>query len=104
MPYYAVANGRTIGIFLNWNDCNHSVKGYKNASYKKFDTKEEAEMFINHDTSNEKNDLTYNNKPITEYINKQNKIGATIGALLFKKDFPEYLCQFIDLCIVDKIS
>jgi len=46
MPFYAVANGRTIGIFLNWNDCNNSVKGYKNALYKKFNTKEEAENFI----------------------------------------------------------
>ena len=52
MPFYAVANGRTIGIFLNWNDCNNSVKGYKNALYKKFDTKEEADNFIK---VNEKN-------------------------------------------------
>ena len=28
MPFYAVANGKTIGIFLNWNDCNNSVKGH----------------------------------------------------------------------------
>ena len=46
MPYYAVANGRNIGIFLNWNDCNNSVNKFQNASYKKFDTKEEAEQFI----------------------------------------------------------
>jgi ribonuclease HI len=46
MPYYAVANGRNIGIFSNWTDCNNSVKGYKNALYKKFDTKEEATDFI----------------------------------------------------------
>jgi ribonuclease HI len=46
MPFYAVANGKNIGIFSNWNDCNNSVKGYKNAKYKKFDTKEEAENFI----------------------------------------------------------
>jgi len=52
MTYYAVANGRTIGIFLNWNDCNNSVKGYKNALYKKFDTKQEADNFIK---ANEKN-------------------------------------------------
>lgn len=58
MKFYAVANGRTIGIFLNWNDCNNSVKGYKNALYKKFDTKEEADNFIK---ANEKNiDDTYN--------------------------------------------
>ena len=46
MPFYAVANGKTIGIFLNWNDCNNSVKGYKNAIFKKFDTREEADNFI----------------------------------------------------------
>ncbi len=46
MPFYAVANGENIGIFLNWNDCNNSVKGFKNALYKKFDTREEADNFI----------------------------------------------------------
>ena len=44
--FYAVANGRAIGIFLNWDDCHNSVTGYKNASYKKFDNKEEAENFV----------------------------------------------------------
>jgi ribonuclease HI len=66
MPFYAVTNGRTIGIFLNWNDCNNSVKGYKNALYKKFDTKEEADNFI---TVNEKNIHDTNNN-----IPKQNNI------------------------------
>jgi len=61
MPYYAVANGINIGIFLNWNDCNNSIKGYKNALYKKFDTKEEADNFI---TLNEKNIHDTNNKNI----------------------------------------
>jgi len=46
MPYYAVANGRAIGVFETWAECNQSVKGYKNAAYKKFDTKQEAEEFI----------------------------------------------------------
>lgn len=49
MPFYAVANGRNTGIFLNWNDCSASVKGYKNAIYKKFDTKQEADDFIQTD-------------------------------------------------------
>ena len=26
--FYAVANGRTIGIFLNWDDCHNSVTGF----------------------------------------------------------------------------
>ena len=46
MPFYAVASGRTIGVFSTWDECNCAVKGYKNASYKKFDTKQEAEEFV----------------------------------------------------------
>ena len=46
MVFYAVANGRTNGIFTNWIECSQSVKGHKNAAYKKFDTMEEADMFI----------------------------------------------------------
>jgi ribonuclease HI len=46
MPYYAVASGRTNGVFSTWDECNCSVKGYKNASYKKFDTKQQAEDFV----------------------------------------------------------
>ena len=46
MVFYAVANGREIGIFSNWNDCNASVKNYKNAAFKKFNTREEADEFI----------------------------------------------------------
>jgi len=53
MPFYAVANGNTTGIFLNWNDCNNSVKGYKNAIYKKFDTREEAQNFIQPNSKNQ---------------------------------------------------
>lgn len=52
MVFYAVANGRNIGIFLTWNDCNNSVKGYKNALYKKFDTREEADTFIQMNNKN----------------------------------------------------
>lgn len=58
MPVYAVANGRNIGIFSNWNECNDSVKGYKNAIYKKFDTIEEANHFIQINTKSIENDKT----------------------------------------------
>ena len=46
MSYYAVANGRSIGIFPTWEECNASVKGFKGAIYKKFSTQSEAEHFI----------------------------------------------------------
>ena len=59
MTFYAVANGRSIGIFLNWVDCSNSVKGYKNASYKKFDTREEANNFINKNTEDNEEEQKY---------------------------------------------
>jgi ribonuclease HI len=46
MNFYAVANGRQIGVFLNWVECKESVLGYGGAMYKKFDTREKAEEFI----------------------------------------------------------
>lgn len=33
---YAVKNGRTTGIFENWEECKESVNGYPNAEYKGF--------------------------------------------------------------------
>ena len=28
MPFYAVACGKNIGVFTNWNDCKESVNGF----------------------------------------------------------------------------
>ena len=46
MVYYAVANGRTIGVFKTWTECKESVNGFKHACFKKFNTKAEAEAFV----------------------------------------------------------
>ncbi len=46
MPFYAVANGRSIGIFRTWSECKESVEDFKSAKYKKFETLEEAQEFI----------------------------------------------------------
>jgi ribonuclease HI len=46
MVYYAVAKGRNIGIFTTWAECQQSVKGFKNALYRKTETREEAVAFI----------------------------------------------------------
>jgi ribonuclease HI len=46
MSFYAVANGRTMGVFTIWKECQRSVIGFPNARFKKFETKEEAEQFI----------------------------------------------------------
>ncbi len=37
--YYAVRNGRKVGIFETWEETKAQVIGYKNAIYKSFSTK-----------------------------------------------------------------
>ncbi len=46
MPFYAVARGNIVGIFDTWIECQISIKGFSGARYKKFNTKEDAELFI----------------------------------------------------------
>ena len=74
MPYYAVANGRNIGVFLNWNDCKKSVNEFKNAKYKKFDTKEEAENFINNVSQLSPTPMERTKDTTKTNIQKQNNI------------------------------
>ena len=44
--YYAVRQGRKVGIFNTWDECLEQVKGYSGAEYKKFSTLEEAKAFL----------------------------------------------------------
>ena len=44
--YYAVAKGKTPGIYLTWNDCKTQVDGFSGAVYKGFATVQEAEEFV----------------------------------------------------------
>lgn len=44
--YYAVKNGRRIGVYESWEECKSQVEGYSGALYKKFSTYGEAVRFI----------------------------------------------------------
>lgn len=46
MKYYAVAKGKTTGIFTSWPEAEQQVKGVAGARYKSFKTKEAAEAFL----------------------------------------------------------
>ena len=43
---YAVARGRTIGIFHSWADCSASVMGFPNNNYQSFASEDEARAFL----------------------------------------------------------
>jgi ribonuclease HI len=46
MKYYAVAAGRTTGIFTSWPIAKAQVEGFPGAIYKSFKTREQAEAFL----------------------------------------------------------
>lgn len=45
--FYAVAYGKTPGIYKTWNECNAQIKGFPNAKFKKFDNEEDAKEYVN---------------------------------------------------------
>jgi len=48
MPwFYAVRNGRSIGIFTDWAEASASVTGYPDARFKKFRALKDAQEFMN---------------------------------------------------------
>lgn len=44
--WYAVKEGRKIGVFTSWKECEVQVKGFAGAIFKSFPTKAEAEAFV----------------------------------------------------------
>jgi viroplasmin and RNaseH domain-containing protein len=44
--FYAVAQGREVGIYRNWHQAEKQVSSYPNARYKKFSNERDALDFI----------------------------------------------------------
>lgn len=62
MPYYAFKNENQL--FDNWTDCEAAVKGYRNASYRKFATEKEAKAWLSN-TPIESDSFTYNENELS---------------------------------------
>lgn len=62
MPFYAVASGRSAGVFQTWAECEQQVKGFGGAKYKKFNTQAEANSFVSGGSSNSQPSYT-NSRP-----------------------------------------
>ena len=44
--FYAVAEGREVGIYSTWEECEKQVKKFSGAVYKKFKSRREAEVYL----------------------------------------------------------
>lgn len=74
--YYAVAKGKTPGIYLTWNDCKTQVDGFSGAVYKGFATVQEAEEFVVKYGEGIASSVTKNNSSqiVANDCNKEGKI------------------------------
>lgn len=103
--FYAVKNGRRIGIFNTWDECKESVNGFSGAIYKSFVNKADAEAFIGIDSSG----ATANNSTNTSEQDGDYRIRAFVdgsydvasgdfsgGAVIVKGD--EILAELSEAC------
>ncbi|GAV02098.1 hypothetical protein RvY_12703 [Ramazzottius varieornatus] len=47
MPFYAVKVGKKPGVYKTWAECQQQTVSFTGAQFKKFDTAQEAEEFVN---------------------------------------------------------
>lgn len=92
--FYAVKNGRKIGIFESWDECKRQVTGFSGASYKSFLSREEAENFLKGENEiHEKSD-------VYAYVDgsfSKEKLEFSYGAVIFNKgEVLEFFEKFSD--------
>lgn len=56
--------------------------------------------FISTISDDRQQELEYNQQPISKVVNEANGIGTAIGLLWFKKNIPQYMCEFLEKIIV----
>ena len=49
MTFYAVAKGKTPGIYNTWGECQAQVNGCTKPRFKKFNNIKDAEQFISNE-------------------------------------------------------
>ena len=45
--YYAVRTDRKPGIYYSWEECKNQIHRYSGALFKSFETKQQAEEYVN---------------------------------------------------------
>lgn len=68
--FYTVWNGKEIGVFNTWEECEEQVKSYPNAQYKSFPSLEEAEKAFFDEYENYLNTDTKESKLSPEELKK----------------------------------
>ncbi len=79
--YYAVKNGKKIGIYESWEECKEQVSGFSGAIYKSFQNREDALAFIKEE------EKSAENSECTAYIDGSfslENLEFSYGAVIFR--------------------
>lgn len=52
MPFYVVRKGREPGIYNTWSECKEQVDGFSGADFRKFESYQDAQSYLNGSNSN----------------------------------------------------
>lgn len=81
MVYYAVISGNREGIYNTWDEAKRNIRNYKKSKYRKFDTKEEAQSFIDDNKKSGDNQTSHGTHSFEEEsINRNQLVCFTDGA------------------------
>ncbi|XP_036331716.1 ribonuclease H1-like [Rhagoletis pomonella] len=83
MPFYAVANGRKVGVYTSWAECEQQVKKFSGAIFKKFPSLSEATDYLIQQQAN----------ILHENLEKEAGCSAMASgfAMNIKQEEPEYI-------------
>lgn len=85
--FYAVKEGRNIGIFESWIDCKKQVDGYSGAKYKSFKSRKEAMEYL--DSTKGKGACANDADEITAYVDGSYNIATnefSYGVVILKEN------------------
>lgn len=94
MKYYAVRQGRQVGIFTSWDECKRLVTGYKGAEYKSFTDKASALAFLENTTPSAS--VAPDADTVIAYVDGSYNIKTQIfacGVVIITADGEKYLSQ-----------
>lgn len=98
MKYYAVRQGRKVGIFTDWDECKRLVTGYKGAEFKSFTSREDALAFLGGKQNADK-DVKPSADTAVAYVDGSYNVKTKIfscGVVLLLKDGEEFLSESFD--------
>ncbi|KAF9566924.1 ribonuclease H-like protein [Agrocybe pediades] len=77
--FYAVQRGTTPGVYNSWRECELQVKGFPNARFQKFPTREAAEAFVAGASSTTNTPAAATSVPVADRATKSDAKGKKRG-------------------------